>query len=171
MVHSSCCSCTVNCIIWETTVVACIVILLSSFLLRPSVWDTKHSIMHWSTRGWVGGEIGRSDLVEVTIGFVSYAIEKVVTYCWWPMAPCTWRASCKRFTMTALLPPVTRCQDDKCRHSTSAGKQASRAMECWLMSDGAADDEWVVFGILETASTGYEHNCTTMRRYVWGAIP
>ena len=33
------------------------------------------------------------------------------------------RASCKHLVMITLLPPVTRCREERCRHRTSAGKK------------------------------------------------
>ena len=47
--------------------------------------------------------------------------------------------------MTALLSPVTKYQEERCRCKTSADKWASCATEHHLMLDGAADDKCVVF--------------------------
>lgn len=44
------------------------------------------------------------------------------------------RASCKHLSMTALLPPVTRCRDKRCRHRILVGKWADYTIKPWNAS-------------------------------------
>ena len=93
--------------------------------------------------------------MEVTARFVSWYISEIVISASGllsvinaPYTCQTCRASCKHLAMTALLPLITRCRDERWRCRTSAGEQASCATEHWLMSDSVADNEQVVFGII-----------------------
>ena len=80
----------------------------------------------------------------MTVGFVSSYLNEEVgraseLLCSVINDVSTCRVSCKHLAMTTLLPPVTRCQDERCRRRTLVSKWASCATEHWLMS--AADDE------------------------------
>ena len=77
-------------------------------------------------------------IVKVTVGrFIEVWVEGQL-HC---------RASHKHLTMTALLPLVTGCWEERFRNRDSAGKQANCATEHWLMSGSAANNEQVVFSI------------------------
>ena len=57
--------------------------------------------------------------------------------------------------MTALVPLVTRCQDERCRCKALAGKRRSCEMEhCLILDSVGVDNEWMILNQALVIITG-----------------